>query len=255
MKLLKLENLRWVAFSNNPFLKGQTCDDHELEVIVDPILEDTKWPVLGQGAGGVTRKVTWSDMSVAVKTFAGEITSDGSPKDERAISVVAASLEDPALIKLFGQTTSGALVMEFLQDFEGLAGPPSMETCSRDVYPSDRKLSEKFAWKIAVSLLQALHKLHGKGISHGDFYAHNILINSSSESVKVSDYGAAFFYSLNSLYGDCIQRIELRSFAVLVEELQTLVGAKTAQKPWEEFSKACHDQSATFEGLVAKFSD
>jgi serine/threonine protein kinase len=168
---------------------------------------------------------------------------------------VAASLKDPSLIKLLGQTTNGALIMELLQGFEGLAGPPSLETCSRDVYPTDRQLSEDFAWKIAMSLLQVLHKLHGKGICHGDFYSHNILISSSSEKVKLSDFGAAFFYQPSSKYGDYIQRIELRSYGVLVEELQTLVATttKAQENRWGELTKACQDQSATFDGLLAQF--
>jgi serine/threonine protein kinase len=254
--LLQLGNLRWVAFSNNPFLEGlRALDDNDLTILDDPLLEDDKWPVLGQGAGGVTRKVTWNESNVAVKTFSGELTSDGSPQDERAISVTAASLKDSSLIQLFGQTNNGSLVMEFLEGYEALAGPPSLETCSRDVYASDRnKLSEQFCWEIATNLLRALQKLHQKGICHGDFYAHNILISSSN--VKLSDFGAAFFYDTKSEYGEHIQTIELRSYSVLVEELHKLVSSSsssssdTLSRRWEDLTNACVRKGATFEELA-----
>jgi serine/threonine protein kinase len=194
------------------------------------------------------------------------LTSDGSPQDERAISVVAASLKDHSLIHLHGQTkTNGSLVMEFLQGYEALAGPPSMETCSRDVYPDDRRLtpiSEDFAWTIAMNLLGVLQKLHQKGICHGDFYGHNILISTATQQVKLSDFGAAFFYDPSSAYGPLIQQVELRSYAVLVEELQTLVAAASttnttpqtiSRMRWNELVNACQSPSATFDGLVQQF--
>jgi hypothetical protein len=54
MNLLQLSNLRWVALSNNLLLQGRKHDDAFID---DPMLDDFKWPILGQGAGGVTRQV------------------------------------------------------------------------------------------------------------------------------------------------------------------------------------------------------
>ena len=256
MALLRLPNLCWVAFSGNPFLKDVISNrkSEDLESLDDLVLVDTKWPVLGQGAGGITRKVTWQDKFVAVKTFAGELTSDGSPQDERAISVAAASLEDSALIRLFGQTAStGSLVMEFLDGYEALAGPPSMESCSRDVY-GDRKISHAFAWKIADNLLRTLRKLHLEtGICHGDFYAHNILIAPVVQSVKLSDFGAAFFYDTSAEYGKLLQQVELRSYSVLVKELALLIAGEASEEEhslWKQLAAACSEPSASFEGLL-----
>ena len=288
-QLLQLPNLRWVALSNNPFLYGlnsrgaNDSDKHNnniLPIIDDSILEDDKWPVLGQGAGGVTRKATWanddagSPQVVAVKTYSGEITSDGSPQDERAINVVAASLNDDSLIKLFGQTSGNhSLVMEFLDGYEALAGPPSLESCSRDVYDPNQqnKLigNETLCWSIVMNMLRVLCKLHQKGINHGDFYAHNILISTktgttsqsnetttTTKDVKLSDFGAAFFYDSNTEYGKYIQTIELRSFIVLVEELYNKVVAAastTTSKPWTRLKEACQEKDTTFESLVQQF--
>lgn len=256
MKLLRLPGLRWVALSRNPFLEDVISKRNQetLASLDDPVLIDTEWPILGQGAGGITRKVTWNEKFVAVKTFAGELTSDGSPQDERAISVAAASLEDPSLIKLLGQTVSaGSLVMEFLDGYEALAGPPSMASCSRDVY-GDRTLSADIAWTIAKNLLRVLHKLHSeKAICHGDFYAHNILVNLDTQSVKLSDFGAAFFYDPDSDYGRLLQRVELRSYSVLVEELHGLASNTATEDSllaWKTLIVACNEPNATFEGLL-----
>lgn len=229
-----------------------------LKALDDPLLEDTKWPILGEGAGGVTRKATWANRDVAVKTYVGELTSDGSPLDEKAISVAAASLRDESLIELMGETKhTGSLVMEFLDGFEALAGPPSMQSCSRDVY-GGRTLSQSFAWKIAINMLRVLYKLHTeKGICHGDFYGHNILISPKADSVKLSDFGAAFFYDKEAEYGQLLQRVELRSYRVLVEELYAIVREKTTKEEnvlWEKLILSCGEATATFEGLLKQFT-
>jgi tRNA A-37 threonylcarbamoyl transferase component Bud32 len=233
-----------------------------LKSLDDPVLVDTKWSILGQGAGGITRKVEWNGVGfVAVKTFAGELTSDGSPQDERAISVAAASLEDPSLIRLLGQTTSNAsLVMEFLDGYEALAGPPSMESCSRDVYAGndDKKLSPDFAWSIVQNLFRVLQKLHvEKSICHGDFYAHNILVSFQEQSVKLSDFGAAFFYDANHEYGRLLQRIELRAYRVLVEELYAQVVNDLSEdeiQRWKNLVAECSEANVTFDGLMKHFA-
>ena len=273
--LLKLPNLCWVGLSNNPFLKEivdsktkqqQHQKDGSLQVIDDPILTKEDWPILGQGAGGVTRKVTWTKkdeedeetIDVAVKTYIGELTSDGSPQDERTISVAAAlavtSSEEQDLskeleqkdatspfsitaepssciISLLGETTTGALIMEYLHGYDALAGPPSFETCSRDVYTKYTNcMSWENVWYTITGLLQVLRILHSQGICHGDFYSHNILINNDQDtkeySVKLSDFGAAFFYDRANDYAQDVERCELRAFSILMEELQDQVWNK-----------------------------
>ena len=265
MELLRLPNLRWVALSRNPFLDHIIAQrtQEPLPSLDDPVLVDTKWSILGQGAGGITRKVDWEGVGfVAVKTFAGELTSDGSPQDERAISVAAASMEDPSLIRLLGQTTTSnaSLVMEFLDGYEALAGPPSMESCSRDVYSQDRsqQLSPDFAWIMVQNLGRVLYRLHReKSICHGDFYAHNILVSFKEQSVKLSDFGAAFFYDANEEYGRLLQRIELRSYSVLVEELYALVVDKLSQDEkmtWKNLLDECSEANVTFQSLMKHFA-
>jgi len=235
MHLLGLKNLRWAAVSNNPFIthyiqqrnNNNSNNEPALSVLQNAAdLDNEDWPVLGQGAGGVTRKATYDGKDVAVKTYAGELTSDGSPLDEKIISRTAFHVcqQHPCLIQLLGETNNGALVMEFLDGYTALAGPPSMQTCSRDVYDASTKLTTAQVRTLLVGLSQVLEKLHANGICHGDFYAHNILIRLSADGidVKLSDFGAAFFYDAASQYGSLVQRCEVRAFGVLIEEVVAL---------------------------------
>ena len=272
MNVLQLPNLCWVALSNNPFLAGISDEtEYDLQVIEDPILEQDHWPILGQGAGGITRKVNWNGRWVAVKTFAGELTSDGSPQDERAISVAAAKSfagsqqqqqQHPCTISLLGQTqTTNALIMEYLDGYTALAGPPSFETCSRDVYGPLELNWNQTVW-IVQGLLEVLIQLHSKGICHGDFYAHNILLSSSGDNVKLSDFGAAFFYDTTAPYADWIQKIELRAFGILVAELYDLLLNRCSDQLQQQnytvlmdLAKSCNDPTIrTFQQLYEGYS-
>jgi serine/threonine protein kinase len=65
------------------------------------------------------------------------------------------------------------------------AGPPSMKTCFRDVYER-KNMSTQNAKIIVQGMLQVLRKPHAKGICHGDFYGHNILVQDGDESLRSS---------------------------------------------------------------------
>ena len=256
-------NLRWAAFAGNPFLIGTSDESTStLPILEDPILDDESWPILGKGAGGVTRKVPWNGRDVAVKTFAGELTSDGSPQDEKAISkLVVSGGNEASLIELLGETkTGGALVMEFLEGYVGLGGPPNFVTCSRDVYGDEyiANLQGFPLWKVATDTLRVLAKLHSLGVSHSDFYAHNILINPKTHSVKVSDFGAAFRYGTDgNEFGRLVEMVEVRAFAVLVEELyelsKTTGAAQEGPTAWNELREACQHPKLSFSILAEMF--
>ncbi|OEU09838.1 hypothetical protein FRACYDRAFT_271278, partial [Fragilariopsis cylindrus CCMP1102] len=132
--LTQLKNLKWCAFAGNPFLitmkmrmnnmktvvtttSTTTSKEEEqqylpsLPVLEDPILDDDSWPILGRGAGGVTRKVTWKNNTVvAVKTFAGELTSDGSPQDEKDISILVSASSASSSSTKNGNEKESALI-------------------------------------------------------------------------------------------------------------------------------------------------
>jgi tRNA A-37 threonylcarbamoyl transferase component Bud32 len=231
MALLNLPNLTWVALSDNPFLAEVVASSVSSTATL-PVLEgidEEGGTILGQGASGTTRQVLWNDKPVAVKTYTGTMTSDGNPQHEKKLALVASGIPSDFLIQVLGQTSDGSLVMELLQNYEALAGPPSMESCSRDVYNQKAaSMAPKRALRMLNGLLAVLVQLHEKGICHGDLYGHNILVSSTDRkaAVKLSDFGAAFFYDKTAEYGSLMEQIEMRAFAVLVEEVESIVQAE-----------------------------
>ncbi|MCO4170451.1 leucine-rich repeat-containing serine/threonine-protein kinase [Aeromonas veronii] len=241
--LLSLPRLSWLAYSGNPFSEGA-----EARAIDDAHVTPLAWEtlalgeLLGQGASGVIHRATLvgnpadavtqaSDRGdgnqVAVKLFKGAVTSDGLPRCEMAASLAAGT--HPNLIKVIGKVAdhpSGipALVMELIDPaFANLAGPPSLDSCTRDVYPEGLHLSVPDALAMAHGIASVAGHLHRAGIMHGDLYGHNILFARSSDAparALLGDFGAA------SLYDRCdreramgLERLEVRAFGCLLEEL------------------------------------
>lgn len=269
IKLLSLPNLSWVAFSDNPFLSNLPAGTRrlaekastELQILDEPELDNPNiGEVLGTGASGITHKKYHQNDHVAVKTYvSSSITSDGNPEEERKISMICSSLGCDSLIQVLGQTAgSGALVMEYLENYSALADPPSFESCSRDVYPDGATIAPDDAVDIVSGLLDALAKLHAAGICHGDFYGHNILC--SGNKVKLSDMGAAFMYDKRKKYGGLIEVVEKRAFARLVTEICVLFDksddpdARDASRLLADLSHICLASSLdTFEFLNLKW--
>ncbi|MFM5725980.1 leucine-rich repeat-containing protein kinase family protein [Aeromonas veronii] len=241
--LLSLPRLSWLAYSGNPFSEGA-----EARAIDDAHVAPLAWEtlalgeLLGQGASGVIHRATLvanpadavtqasdrgDDSQVAVKLFKGAVTSDGLPRCEMAASLAAGT--HPNLIKVIGKVAdhpSGipALVMELIDPaFANLAGPPSLDSCTRDVYPEGLRLSVPDALAMAHGIASVAGHLHRAGIMHGDLYGHNILFTRGSDAAAralLGDFGAA------SLYDRCdreramgLERLEVRAFGCLLEEL------------------------------------
>ena len=80
------------------------------------------------------------------------------------------------------------------------------------------------AWRIASA---AAH-LHRLGIMHGDLYGHNILHNGQGAAL-LGDFGAASFYPVRDpLLAARLERLEVRAFGCLLEELLALCPAHGA---------------------------
>lgn len=255
MALLQLPNLSWIALSDNPIVQDcmkQISLNNSLPVLDNVVEHD----LLGQGASGVTRRGatcnTNGKREVAVKTYNGSMTSDGNPLQERTLALAASSLSSPCLIQVLGQTTKGSLVMELLENYKALAGPPSMKTCSRDTYQEDDIVNAQQAVTMVSGLLDALVKLHEKGICHGDFYGHNVLVcqDGDKSKVRLSDFGAAFAYDRNAEYGRCVEQIEMRAFAHLLDEIEKLLDVEEETEELRsaltKLAEACRQDSFTF---------
>jgi serine/threonine protein kinase len=183
---------------------------------------------LGEGASGVIyqAKLWQADdvpKDVAIKLFKSTITSDGMPRSEMTASI-AVGLH-PNIVGVLGQVSdhpSGAmaLVMPLIaSDYVNLANPPSLESCTRDVYASATVLGLSQVCSVALDIARATEHLHACGILHGDLYAHNILYNAEGHGL-LSDFGAASFLPIDDIdSAQSLQRIEVRAFGILLGEL------------------------------------
>lgn len=181
---------------------------------------------LGEGASGAVFAALWREdeagTAVAVKLFKGAMTSDGLP--EREMEACLAAGLHPNLVGGLGRLSghpSGAqgLVMPRLpSDWRVLAGPPSLENCSRDVYAPGLALDAGVVRRIARDVAAALVHLHGRGLLHGDVYAHNILWDGTTGAATLSDFGAACRLPPGEAGAD-LQRLEVRAWGILLDEL------------------------------------
>ena len=225
--LFTLPRLAWLAFAGNPF-----SDAAQEDALAGQAIPHIHWQglelqhILGEGASGVIHLADWHDApggvaQVAVKLFKGAVTSDGLPRSEKAACLAAGA--HPNLIAATGKLSGhpegrAGLVMPLVDArFKNLAGPPSLESCTRDIYPLDTKFSLNIALSMLLGIAKAAEYLHGQGIQHGDLYAHNMLWDGQG-SCLLGDFGAASFSS-DARHAGALERIEVRAFSCLLEEL------------------------------------
>jgi hypothetical protein len=226
--LLTMPSLAWLAIAGNPL-----TDSFEVARQASSIAEIDWQHIelgarLGEGASGVIyqAKLWQADdvpKDVAIKLFKSTITSDGMPRSEMTASI-AVGLH-PNIVGVLGQVSdhpSGAmaLVMPLIaSDYVNLANPPSLESCTRDVYASATVLGLSQVCSVALDIARATEHLHACGILHGDLYAHNILYNAEGHGL-LSDFGAASFLPIDDIdSAQSLQRIEVRAFGILLGEL------------------------------------
>ncbi len=226
--LLTLPALSWLAYGGNPLSAAQEAaaqPAHSLRRVQWPSLQMAH--VLGQGASGVIHQASLQTgtgaQSVAVKLFKGALTSDGLPACEMAACLHAG--EHPNLISAMGPIeghpsgTQGMVMPLIDPSFIPLAGPPSLDSCTRDVYARDTRFSLNALLQLALGVTRAAQHLHARGILHGDLYAHNLLHNGQGE-VLLGDFGAAsLFDPQDTDHAHALMRIEVRAFGCLLQEL------------------------------------
>lgn len=222
--LPELPGLAWIAWAGNPFErtpqpeKARNVSWRELEV----------GAFLGEGASGRVHEAVWrahgteTPRSVALKFFKGAMTSDGLP--EREMRACLAAGAHPHLTSALGRLSdhpdgADALLMPLLPThWRALAGPPSLESCSRDIYDPALRLEAAAARRIARSVGLAAAHLHSRGLLHGDLYAHNILWDGAAGEAALSDFGAACALP-EGPDADRWKRVELRAWGLLLGEL------------------------------------
>jgi len=201
--LTELPALAWLALSGNPLGWSGMANHNDTQ----PALPSVPWAGLrvgerlGEGASGHIHRVEWDGASEAgnpawaLKLFKGAVTSDGLPEHELAASVAAGP--HPALCTPVATLTDhplgrlGMLLPLVPSGCVPLAGPPSLDSCTRDVYAPGLRLLPGVALRLLRSVASAVAHLHARGVLHGDLYAHNILWHPGTGHALLSDMGAA----------------------------------------------------------------
>ncbi|MCK6425138.1 MAG: leucine-rich repeat-containing serine/threonine-protein kinase [Burkholderiaceae bacterium] len=242
----ELPRLAWLAWAGNPL----EPDD------ATPIVADVPWSrlqigaLLGEGASGRIHRAVWqpdlpaadaaAGRAVAVKLFKGAMTSDGLPEREMAACLAAGA--HPCLVAALGRVSDApggqqALVMPLLPSgWQTLAAPPSLASCSRDVYDPGLRLPDRAVLRLLGCVADAMAHLHRRGWSHGDLYAHNMAWDPASGAAVLSDFGASSRL-LPGFAGQAQRRFEVRAWGLLAEEL--LDRCESDLPDLRELARAC----------------
>ena len=239
--LQDLPRLSWLACAGNLFNQSR-----EAAALDDAGMEHIDWQrlqlgrQLGEGASGVISQATLDGQPVAVKVFKGAMTSDGLPRSEMAACVSAGN--HASLIPILGTVSahpqgSLALVMPLIDAaYVNLAGPPSLASCTRDIYGEEVRFSLPQLLAIAHGIASAADQLHAHGIVHGDLYAHNILHHPDGRCL-LGDFGAATLFAPEAPIAAALQAIEVRAFGVLLAELLARCDASSPEL--QQLASAC----------------
>jgi hypothetical protein len=234
--LFSLPKISWLAFAGNPCSDPHNIPDVLRQIDWKDIVVDK---VLGEGASGIISKAHLAKSfdnleKVAIKVFKGEVTSDGLPQNEMNACIAAG--EHPNLVKVLGKIANHpdkkqGLVLELIDpSYKNLGGPPDFQTCTRDTFPDHPAFSTDEIINILSGIASAASQLHSRGIMHGDLYAHNILINKKEFNKDLhpilGDFGAATFYHAEDPQANLIEKIEVRAFGCLMDDLLTRINLK-----------------------------
>ncbi len=231
--LADLPRLAWLAFSGNPMDQGRPAPETSLVHWQDLKMDG----LLGEGASGQVFRTLWNrgpdapDEVAALKLFKGAMTSDGLPEREMAACLAAG--EHPNLIGARGRLRGhpegreGLLMPLLPPEWRILADPPSLETCSRDVYKPEFQLDLEVAIAIAGGIGDAATHLHQRNILHGDLYAHNALWDGALGHAVLSDFGAATLLPSREEQGR-YRALDVLAWGILLGELLDRVRDRTA---------------------------
>jgi hypothetical protein len=264
--LLSMPRLSWLAYAGNPFSAAA-----EAAVVARHPIASIPWAQLrieqqlGEGASGIIYRAGWHrgaavPTEVAVKLFKGAVTSDGLPHSEMAACISAGTHSNLIAVKgKIAEHPTGAegLVLELIDPaFRNLGGPPSLASCTRDVYAAGTVYSLPAALKMALGIAAAAAHLHAQGIMHGDLYAHNILYTEAGDAL-LGDFGAACFFDPADLgRAQALQQLEVCAFGYLLEELlahcPAVAMVPAVHQNWQELRRRCGQPEVAARPLFAE---
>ena len=230
-QLFNLPCLAWLAFAGNPFCYSDDSEAGLPEIDVDDLVIGE---VLGDGASGVISRAHWREgpftfpENVAVKLFKGGVTSDGFVQDELRATLMVGRHNN--LVSPLASIPGKGLVMRLIPDgYRNLAGPPSLESCTRDVFAEGTSLRLVLIEALVEQVEAVVEHIHSMMLCHGDLYAHNMLLDESSGHVLLGDFGAASHYRAQIVYvSEGVRRIEKRALGFFIEDILSVcdIGAR-----------------------------
>ena len=115
------------------------------------------------------------------------------------------------------------VVMEILPEhLTDLALPPTIEEVIEDRYNATERFGLTFVMQVLHGVASALCYLHDVcKVSHGDVYAHNIVVDrNNGTQVRLLDLGAASYYEEDECMDEeLVEKVEVRAFGILAQEL------------------------------------
>ena len=257
--LASLPRLAWLAWAGNPAEgQGASGAGHTIDWAALRIKA-----MLGEGASGRVMGAVWAasgidPVPVAVKLFKGAMTSDGAPETEMRACLEAGA--HPALAGALGRVVGHpdgqhGLVMPLLPaEWRPIAAPPSLESCTRDVYEPDWRIAADTALRIARCVAEAGAHLHARGLSHGDVYGHNVLWDGVRGHAVLTDFGAASFLP-GSTDDRALRGLDVRAWGVLVGELLDRCDSPaTGLRALQHLCMAAGPERPEFEEVVSMLS-
>ena len=217
-QVLALPNLAWLALAGNPFNTGLTLPDTVPKISTQAL---TMGALLGEGASGLIYQASHKQKDYAVKIFKGSVTSDGYPEDE-----LLASLRIPThanLVKVIAQIdsqdSSGVLMELIPARFGNLGLPPSLDSCTRDVFDDSWRFDESQVAYIIQQMVDAIQHIHRHHFIHGDIYAHNVLVDERGQ-LLFGDMGAASYIAkCDDAQQAVLLLAEYRAMAYFIEDV------------------------------------
>lgn len=230
-QLWTLPSLTWLTISGNPVTDAfkSTYGKPDLISLKMNDLERVG-SVLGEGASGKVSLFKWQGKEVAVKLIHG-VTSDGKAEDELSIYSAVGSNGLPnrvvGCLALLDDERKGVIMEPLPSNLEDFALPPTIVEVTADRWDrNNTPLTASFVKNSLQDALTALSFLHNHGISHGDFYAHNIKANPVTGRLYLLDFGASYF---KGTFAKEAEKLEVRAYGVLVGELLLLLDPAESQ--------------------------
>ena len=215
--------------------------------------------VVGRGPGGTVYLAEREEdhETVGLKVLAPDLAGSEEFREQfLADCRIAATLDHPAPIPIFEAEQVGRTLYLARKHVEGA----DLATMLRD-----GPLPLEQTWTIVEQVAGALHAAHSQGLVHGDLKPSNILVESRTRRVYVTDYGMearvldhaapeqvagerldgrADVYSLGRVLADCLDEVP--------PALQSVIARATAQEPDDRYSTALEFAAACRQPLAPR---